>query len=317
MNPASRVLPSRIRHSIAFGAALLTALAGLSMAPVWGQSAIRILVNDQPITTYDVQQRTKMIRTFSRDRQGEKEAIEQLINERLMLQEAARRRVEIGDAEVEAEFASRARSAKLSAAQFGQAMREAGFDPKTFKDFLRANMAWAIIVRSRFRATVSISEQDVAAALTERETPENDKTSTEYLLQQIIFIVPKGGGAGVAAQQRKEAAAFRESFQGCDQSLQQAGGKPGIVIKPPSRREDSQISPELKANLEALGVGGVTQPEQVADGIQLLAVCARNEITGQTEAQAEVRQELSSERGELLARRYLRDLRSDAVIEYR
>jgi peptidyl-prolyl cis-trans isomerase SurA len=30
-----------------------------------------------------------------------------------------------------------------------------------------------------------------------------------------------------------------------------------------------------------------------------------------------VRDEISGERGQLLARRYLRDLRSDAVIEYR
>jgi len=309
---------SRARRSLAIAALLVPMLAGFAGAPVWSQSAIRILVNDQAITSYDIQQRTAMIRAFTRGREGEKAAIEQLIDERLMLQEAAQRRVQISDAELDAEFASRARSANLSAAQFQQAMRQAGFDPQTFKSFLRANMAWARIVQSRFRATVDITEQDVLAALTGREAaPEEQRKATEYLVQQIIFVVPGGAGAGVEAQQQKEAAAFRSAFQGCEQSLQQASGKAGVVVKPPVRREEGQLGANLRAKLAGLEVGGVTQPEKVPEGIQLLAVCAKSEIAGQTEAAVEAREEISSERGQLLARRYLRDLRSDAVIEYR
>jgi peptidyl-prolyl cis-trans isomerase SurA len=66
-----------------------------------------------------------------------------------------------------------------------------------------------------------------------------------------------------------------------------------------------------------MNVGGIAGPERVEDGYQLVAVCAKKEIPGQTVAAEEVRSELSSEKGELLARRYLRDLRSDAVIDYR
>ncbi|MGH6922888.1 MAG: SurA N-terminal domain-containing protein [Propylenella sp.] len=303
----------RVRRAFALAALLLPALA----MPAFAQSAIKILVNDQPITSYDIQQRTAMVRAFTRGQQGEKAAIEQLIDERLMLQEAARRRVDVSDAELDAELAARARSANLSAAQFEQAMRQSGFDPQTFKTFLRANMAWTQILRSRFRATVNITEQDVAAALTEREAPAEQRTATEFLVQQIIFIVPQGAATGVEAQQRKEAAAFRDAFQGCDQSLQQASGKPGVVVKAPVRREEGQLGADLKAKLAALDVGGVTEPEKVAEGIQLLAICAKEEIAGQTEAAVEARQEITSERGQLLARRYLRDLRSDAVIEYR
>ena len=73
----------------------------------------------------------------------------------------------------------------------------------------------------------------------------------------------------------------------------------------------------LAKSLEGLDVGGVTAPERIAEGIQLIAVCRKSEISGQTEETLEVRQELSTERGDLLARRYLRDLRSDASIEYR
>jgi peptidyl-prolyl cis-trans isomerase SurA len=73
----------------------------------------------------------------------------------------------------------------------------------------------------------------------------------------------------------------------------------------------------LKEALAALDVGGTTEPERVVEGFQIVAICAKTEIAGQTEATLEVREELTQERGQLLARRYLRDLRSDAVIEYR
>jgi len=293
------------------------ALTLLPMTNALAQSTIRILVNDAAITSYDINQRAKMLSVFSRNQQGEKEAIEQLIDERLMLQEATSRGVTLTDTEVDEEIAKRARGANLSAAQFEQAMRQAGFNPQTFRDFVASNMAWQQIVRARFRATVDITDQDVAAALTNKTETGEVQTVSEYMLQPIIFVVPAGAGAGVEAQQRNQANAFRGGFQGCDTSLQQVGGTPGIVVKPQVRREEGQMSADMKEMLASVGVGGITEPERVADGIQLLAVCSKHEVAGQTTATVETREELSSERGQLLARRYLRDLRSDAVIEYR
>jgi peptidyl-prolyl cis-trans isomerase SurA len=308
---------SPLARPITVAASLLLGLGLILIPHALAESSIRILVNDEPITSYDVQQRTAMLRTFTSGREGERAAIEQLIDERLMMQEAERRNVQVSDEEVEQEFADRARGANLTPAQFSQALRQAGFEPDTFNDFLRARIAWQQIVQARFRATVDISEQDVAAALTGREDTGTEERATEYMLQPIIFVIPAGAGASVQAQRRNEANAFRNEFRGCDYSLEQVAGTVGIVVKPQVRREEGQLSPSLKEALAALDVGGITAPELVAEGIQLIAVCAKNEIAGQTEATVEVREELANERGQLLARRYLRDLRSDAVIEYR
>lgn len=300
-------------------AALLAALLTLPLgATAYAQSSIRVLVNDEPITSFDIKARARMLTVFSGGRQGEKDAIEQLIDERLMLQEAKRRHVTISDQEVEAEVANRARGAKLDASRFAAAMQQAGIPPETFKAFLRANLAWSQVVKARFRATVDITDTDVAAALTKREAkPEAATTATEYRLQQIVFVVPGGAATGLEAQRRKEAEAFRSSFQGCDQAITQAAGKPSIVVKPQVRREEGQLAPPMRQALSALEVGGTTPPERVPEGVQIVAVCAKNAIAGQTEETVQVREEISNERGRLLARRYLRDLRSDAVIEYR
>jgi peptidyl-prolyl cis-trans isomerase SurA len=318
METASMTLPKTLipsRAGLIILATLLVVGAG-GAAPALAASSIRILVNDEPITSFDIQSRTRMLSVFSRGQQGESEAIEQLIDERLMLQEAERLSVSMGDDEVDQEFASRASQANLSAAQFEQALRQAGVDPQTFRNFLRANMAWGEIVRARFRATVEVTEQDVAAALASEEEAGEQQVAFEYMLQPIVFVVPAGAGAGVEAQRRNEANAFRGSFQSCEQSLQQAGQLPGVVVRPTIRREAGQLG-SLAETVAALDVGGVTEPQRIDEGFQVLAVCARNEIAGRTQATEEVRSELGSERAQLLARRYLRDLRSDAVIEYR
>jgi peptidyl-prolyl cis-trans isomerase SurA len=232
-----------------------------------------------------------------------------------MLQEAERQRVTVTEAEIDAELARRAGSANMTGAQFQQALQQSGIGLRTFRTFLRANLAWARVVRGRFRATVNITDLDVAAALTGRQAPENEQAATEYLLQKIVFVVPAGAGENVWAQRRREAAAFRAAFRGCDHSLQQASGNPSIVVSPPARHE--QLRPELKAVLEPLDVGGTTEPATTPAGVEIIGICAKRAITGRSKAEAEVREEISSERGQMLARRYLRDLRSDAVIEYR
>ena len=137
------------------------------------------------------------------------------------------------------------------------------------------------------------------------------------MLQPVIFVVPAGSGPGVEAQMKSKAEAFRLGYKGCDGSLQQAAGAPGIVVKPTVRRDETQLTGDLKTEVAALSVGAATTPGRIEEGFQLLGLCSKKEVAGKTSETEEVRSELSSERGQLLARRYLRDLRSDAVIEYR
>jgi peptidyl-prolyl cis-trans isomerase SurA len=309
----------------------ITAVAAVLMgpalpAPAYSQSEVRILVNDEPITSGDIKNRTQMLRVFSKGKQGEKDAIEQLIDEKLMLQEAVKRKMTVSDADVDQEIKSRAEQLHMTAEQFNVAIRHAGFDPSTFKNFLRANLSWTQMVRARFHATVKVTDQDVTAALARRTAPKPGDdaskpaappTAFEYRLQQILFVVPAGAKAGLEAQRKTQAAAFRSRFKDCGTSLEATTALTDVVVKPPVRRDETALPDDLKKELATLNVGGITQPMRVAEGFQLLGVCAKTEVPGTTAVTEQVRGELSSERGKLLARRYLRDLRSDAVIEYK
>ena len=292
-----------------------TVVAG---APAFAQSAVKVLVNGQPVTTYDIRNRTKLLQLTTRGAAGEKQATDELIEERLKLAEAKLRGVAVDESEVDQAFAQIAGRTKLSPAQFTQALNQNGVDPSTLKDRIRAEMAWGRVVRARFRATVDVSESDVARAISGSEQTEAaSQTVSEYKLQPILFVVPSGSSEAVANQRRTEANAFRSRFQGCDTAIQVAQGLRDVVVKPLVRRAEGDLSEEMRNELTELSVGGISMPERTDEGIQLLAICDKAAIAGQSQASDEVRSELMNERGELLARRYLRDLRADAVIEYR
>lgn len=308
--------PQPLRRLAAVFLAVLLA-AGIAM-PAAAQTAIKVLVNNEPITSYDISNRGRLLKLTTGGKAGEKQAVDELIDELLKLQEAERRGMLATDSEVETAFASIAARTKMAPGQLEQALRQAGVDPATLKQRIAAEIAWSEIVRARFRATVSVSEKDVAAALAKKgDGAAETETLSQYELQQIIFVVPAKAGKGAEAQMLKQANGFRSRFTGCDGSLALARSLKGVVVKPNVRREESQLSGDLGKEIAATAVGKTTRPQRIEEGYQVIGVCAKMEIKGQSKGSDEVRAELSNERGELLARRYLSDLRADAVIEYR
>lgn len=292
-------------------------IGGLVPSPAQAQSAIKVLVNDQPITTYDIRNRARFLQLTTRGQAGEKQATDELIDERLKLQEANRRNVSISEAAIEEAFAGMATRAQLSPSQLEQALQQEGVNPDTLKSRIRAELAWAEVVRARFRATVRITDQDVAQALAGRADAEQGSAVQQYDVQPIIFVVPDSASQALLAQRKREADAFRSRFASCDRTLEQAKGLRDVVVKPTVRRDETQIDDATADTLAKTPVGGTTPVEQVEEGFQVLGLCAKRALEGQTKGGQEVRSELLNERGQLMARRYIRDLRSDAIIEYR
>jgi peptidyl-prolyl cis-trans isomerase SurA len=302
-----------------------TALAiGLCFAMTCGaafaQSAIKVVVGDQPITTYEISQRAKFLQLTQRATNATKLATDELIDEKLQLAEARKRGIVVSEAEVNDAYASIASRLKMSPDQLTKGLRSAGVDAKTFKDRLRAQIAWGKVVREKFRATVAVSEQDVIAALQSKVEPgkaQDKATTTEYEVTQVIFVVPAKAAASVAAQRQKEAEQLRGRFTSCAEGLAFAKGLKEVVIKPLGRRLQSELSDENLKMLDELTVGRLTAPQRTENGVEMVALCDKRVINSDAAARAEIEGELLDEQGQLMSRRYLRDLKRNAVIEYK
>ena len=287
---------------------------GLTGSPAFAQSAIKIVVNDSPITSYDISNREKFLRLISRGRMGKQRAIDELIDEKLKLQEARRRNVSISDAEVDQAFARIASSTKLTPAKLTQALKQQGVNPITLKNRIRADLAWSAIVRADARTALNVTEKDVANALGEEAETETD--ISEYTVRSIVFVVPKKSSKSYDAQRKREAESYRGLLEGCDQADALAKGLRDVTVRSTRRISEQQLGEYAKTIAET-PIGKATAPRKIEVGYELLAVCSKKSIKGSTKESLDARSKLRGEAGERFARRKLRDLKSEAMIEYR
>jgi peptidyl-prolyl cis-trans isomerase SurA len=297
-----------IRPLLAFALGLV-----LLAAPAVAATVIKVVVNGQPITSYDIAQRVAMQRV-SGQTANSATATEELINEAIQYSEATRRGVTIPEAQVDAAYASIAQQVQLAVPAFTQALGQAGINSESLRRRLRAQLAWQVLMQARMQMA-SVRRDDITAALSARGDSAN--TMKEYTLQQIIFVVPSGASANVIAQRRREAESFRQRFAGCDGALAQARALRGVVVQNVGRRDTTQLAGPQGEEIQRTRPGRTTAPQATAQGVELLAVCNVREITSSAAARAEVENQLLIEQGETLGKEYLDELRARAIIERR
>lgn len=137
--------------------------------------------------------------------------------------------------------------------------------------------------------------------------------SIEVDLAQILLPVDGGDVDAV----RVRAAELRDELTDCDAVAEAAEE----LDAPESGRLGwlrlGDLPPALRQAVSALEVGQVSAPVQGPSGIHLLMVCDRREPQGSAAQREEIAERLQRERVDLLARRYLRDLRKEAFVEVR
>jgi peptidyl-prolyl cis-trans isomerase SurA len=317
---ALRMLRSAGLHllTMTLAAAPVALLIAAGPTPV-GATTIAVLVNDDPITEYDIAQRSRLITVTSGGQGGgdlRQRATDELIEERLKMQEARRLGVIVASAEVDDAYGSIATRVKLSPSQFSQALEQMGVNPATLKKRLEADLSWRDVVRARFSSSVRIRDRDIEAAMS-RKGEEMPTTTEELALQQIIFIIPSGSSAAFINQRKQDSQRFKSQFNGCDGARELAKSFRDIVVRDTVRRNTSELSPLVVDSLKNVPINGLSPPNQTASAIEFLAVCERTVVDDDSAARKQVQSELMNEQGDRLSHRLLIDLKQSAVVEYR
>jgi len=244
-----------------------------------------------------------------------KEAQEELIEERLKLQEAKRQGIEITDAEVKGVIKGLAERNKLTEEQFIQSIKGSGVDVSTLRERYRAQFAWREVVRRRGQMLVSINQRDVEQMITASARETGDDT-VELQVQKITLPTPAKDQSALA-KRYAEAEALRRRYGGCNTL-------PGLAKEAgDARHEDlkyikpSSIPEPTRSLLLSARDGDMLPPTTAAHGIEVYAVCARRPIKVDEKEREKAEGELAQKEFEIVAKRYLRDLRQDAHIEYR
>lgn len=300
-----------LKSALAVAAAFVVLLA----APLPASAQVAVIVNGDPITHYDIEQRSRLLQISTRKQPTRQDVIEELIGDRLKIQIGKRYNVTASDTDVDNAFANIARSSGTTPEGFTKGLQSGGLNPNTLKAKLRADIVWGQIVRGKFASRLQVGEKDIFEAL-EKKSDGKD-VGHEYLLRPVVLVIPRGSAASVVESRKKEADALRARFQDCATGVPFARALRDVAVREPIRRNSADLSPQLRENLSKIEIGRLTAPEVTNSGIEMFAVCERKETASETPGKRQVRDEMFSERFQAQAKSYLKELRAGAMIEYR
>jgi peptidyl-prolyl cis-trans isomerase SurA len=244
-----------------------------------------------------------------------KKALEELIEERLKLQEAKKLSIAVGDDDVERTFKGTAERNKMTPEQFMAFIRQQGADPGVMKDRFRAGMAWRDVIRKRFGHQISVSTREVDRVVASAGAAGVDQV--ELQLQRITFALPGKIDQKIMGQRYADAEALRARFVGCKSTAALVKDSAAAKFEDLGYRRASSVPEPTRTVLLSARDGEMVPATLAAAGVELYAVCARRTQKASEEKRQAAENELQMKEFERLAQRHLHDLRKDALIEIR
>ncbi len=157
----------------------------------------------------------------------------------------------------------------------------------------------------------------IVALLDTRRILTRDPRDAVLSLKQISITFPKGTSRPVAEPVVNRFAEASRSIGGCGGAERLAAEFQGEVISNDSVKM-RDLPPVLQQIMLPMQIGQATQPVgSIEDTVRVFVVCGRDEGADNQPTFDDIYNQLSEERVNVRARRYLRDLRRDAVIEFR
>lgn len=303
----------------ALAAALLSPVGTAFIGSARAESVIKVVVNDDAITSMDIQSRARLLQLAMHLAPGPaaKAAQDELIDERLRVQEGNRRGVVVSEDAVTAAVTSIAERSKMTLPQFERALGQGGVPIKTFKDRIRAQMVWGRIVRAKIQQDIKTESADLIQQMRNRETNANAVTASDYMLQRVVFAVQRSASAADVARRKAEAEALRGKFRSCQEGLAFAKGLREVAIINVGRKLASEVPPGLKDELEKTAEGRLTSPQRSDLGFEMYAICSKIAVTGEAAVTAGLDAEALDKRGEETSKKLTQELRQKANITYR
>jgi peptidyl-prolyl cis-trans isomerase SurA len=285
--------------------------------PRHAEAQIAALVNGEPITVVDISQRTRLIQLSTQKVPSRQEVLDELIDDKLKVNLSKRYIADVPKREIESSFASIARRTGMTTAQFTQMMKQQGLNVDTLKARIHADFVWQQIIRGKFQGSLQVGDKEVEVKLQSANKTDN-VAGFEYRLRPVLLLVPKGAAPAVADGRKREAEALRARFQSCDDGLRTARTLPDVAVREVITRASADLPQKQRELLNETPVGRLTPPDVTFQGVEMFAVCAKNPAKGgDTPAMREVRDAMYQERFQAASKKFIKELRAQALIEIR
>ncbi len=281
---------SVFRHLLA--CACLTA-AAMTVAPATAAAAeanrIIAVVNDDVVSLVDLEMRTRMTLMSAGLQDGPEvrrrivpQILRKLIEERLQLQEAERLKISVTDEEIRSGLAQVARQNRMDPEKLASTLAAAGVPVSVLERQIKADYAWAKVMRMSMLPRIKIGEDEVQDRL---DRLREAVGRPEFLLAEIVLGVDSPDNEAEVArlaerilEQLKQGIPFQSLARQFSESASAARG--GDLDWVPS----NALDPEVAELVSRMPPGSVSDPIRTIDGYQILLLRDRRIFGQQTTA---------------------------------
>ncbi len=309
-----------MRCLIAGAAALIVTAFSVSLnGTAMADSQVKAVVNNIAITNNDIARRVSFLRLRRTGGNLAEKAREELVNEVLEREEIIRTGMSVSTEDVNAAFARFAGNNNMSPEQLTKLLAQAGVGADHFKAYIGVSMSWPRVVNARYGGSQKMSNDDLVARL--KANNGQKPTSTEYILQQMIFVIPEARRGKITGKRKSEAQASRSKYPGCENGKIFAATMHDVSVRNLGRFLTQELPANWKDEIEKTEQGGTT-PIQVTDkGVEYIAVCKKREVSDDLAAEmvfgAQDLAKAEAANADPKSQKYLDELRKKAQIVMR
>ncbi len=302
----------------------LSALLIASMLALIGSGTVAlaqtvvVMVNGEPITNYDIDQRSKLNFLSTHKTPVRQQVVDELIDEKVKIKEGKKYGVDPTASDVDQSFAAMSSRMRTTPELLAKSLESQGIRPETLKARMKAEMVWTSLIRGRYKESLQVGEKDVAAAVKGSGGDEKQEGDAfEYKMQPIVLVVPRGSGPAAIEARQKEAEALRSRVQTCEEANSFFKSMQNAAIREAVIKTSADIPAVLRELLDKTPVGHLTPPEVTKQGVEMVALCDRKPTTLDSPKKREIREKMYAEKYEAKSKAYLEEIRKAAMIEYR
>ena len=213
---------------------------------------------------------------------------QQLIDERLRLQEMQRRHIVVGDQDIAAAIKDVERRNGMVPGMLASRLGSRGVELRTLIDQIRVQLGWIRVLRQQVGPQAEVTDADVAE---QTQALKSQTGQPEFRLSEIFIPIegPQATGetqrfVDTVIQELRAGAPFpvaAAQFSQSQTALQ--GGDLGWM-------QPNQLDPEVARIVQKMPVGAVSNPIKVAGGFSIVTLRAQREIGRATQSLLIVRQ---------------------------
>lgn len=246
---------------------------------------IAAIVNDLVISSYDLDQRVKLVllssgipNTSENVGRIRGQVLRSLVDEYLKAQEADRLNITVSQEEVDEAFRRIAQRSNMTPEQITETLKEGGITRATLEQQIRVDMAWNRAMQQRFAPFVTVGENEINEVMRRLQ---EEAGEPRYLVSEILISFDNPGhadeiaaGAQRLADQIRQGAPFEAVANQFSQSASAAnGGDIGWV-------HASQLPDGVREVVTQMQPDMVSDPIRTLNGFYIVALRAMQTGTG-------------------------------------